>query len=209
MTDTLASTQKPYSILVGFDFSELGERAIQEALALASRSPLAELHVVTVAQQVGSLLRLPREPEALAEELARTTVRLQVGAIVDEYRKTRGPVCVDRVAVYVVGAAASNPAQVIVDLANALDASLIVVGTHGRSGLARMLLGSVAEHVVRHAGTSVHVVRPADFVGGERVPAIEPPLHPGEPHLRHFEARRIYHHVDRSGQWTTRTMPVT
>lgn len=210
MTDAMPSKQKPYSIVVGYDFSELGERAIQEALMLASQSPGAELHVITVAQQSGSLLRLPGEPEALPEKLARTTVRIHVGAIVDEYRRKHGPVSVDRVAVYVVGGVpASDPAKAIVDLANALDASLIVVGTHGRSGLARMLLGSVAEQVVRRAGTSVHVVRPSDFVRGEKVPAIEPPLGPGEPHLKHFEARRTYHYVDRGSQVTNRTMPAT
>jgi nucleotide-binding universal stress UspA family protein len=210
MTDAMATRQKPNPIVVGFDFSELGERAIVEALTLASLDSHAELHVVTVAEQSGSLLRLPREPEPLTEELARTTVRVHVGAIVEEYRQKRGPVGVERIAVYVIGGVAgSDPARVIVDLADALDASLIVVGTHGRSGLARLVLGSVAEQVVRHAGTSVHVVRPADFVRGERVPAIEPPLAPGEPHLRHFEARRAYHYVDKASQCTNRTMPVT
>lgn len=45
------------------------------------------------------------------------------------------------------------------------DADLIVVGSHGRTGLLRLLLGSVAEHIVRHAPCSVEVVRR---------PAIEP-----------------------------------
>jgi hypothetical protein len=72
-----------------------------------------------------------------------------------------------------------------------------------------MLLGSVAAHVVRDASTSVYVVRPTDFVGGEKVPEIQPPLAPGEPHLKHFEHRRTYHYVDKVAPWSSRAMPVS
>ena len=47
----------------------------------------------------------------------------------------------------------------IVREANTLKADLIVVGTHGRRGLPRILLGSVAEYVVRHASCTVLTVR--------------------------------------------------
>jgi len=49
------------------------------------------------------------------------------------------------------------PWQAIVDAAKAAD--LIVIGTHGRTGLSRILLGSVAEQVIRHAPCSVLAVR--------------------------------------------------
>ena len=51
-----------------------------------------------------------------------------------------------------------NPSDEIVTYANKIGAELIVVGTHGRSGLSRALLGSVAEHVLRKARTPVLVV---------------------------------------------------
>lgn len=51
------------------------------------------------------------------------------------------------------------PADVILDAASRLEAELIVVGSHGRSGLRRLTLGSVAETVVRRAACSVLVVR--------------------------------------------------
>ncbi|HEY7615259.1 MAG TPA: universal stress protein [Terriglobales bacterium] len=47
----------------------------------------------------------------------------------------------------------------IVDAAAKWHANLIVIGSHGRSGLTRVLLGSVSEYVVRHAPCSVQVVR--------------------------------------------------
>jgi nucleotide-binding universal stress UspA family protein len=52
------------------------------------------------------------------------------------------------------------PWKEIVDTARAEDASFIVMGTHGRSGLDRMLLGSVAERVVRRAPCPVVTVGP-------------------------------------------------
>jgi len=52
-----------------------------------------------------------------------------------------------------------DPRTEIEDEAKAWDADLIVLGSHGRTGLSRWLLGSVAEHVVRHAHCSVEVCR--------------------------------------------------
>lgn len=54
-----------------------------------------------------------------------------------------------------------EPAGAILDAAQQWGADLIVVGSHGRSGLDRFLLGSVSDRVVRHARCSVQVVRPA------------------------------------------------
>ncbi|HSN82641.1 MAG TPA: universal stress protein [Polyangiales bacterium] len=50
-------------------------------------------------------------------------------------------------------------ARAICDYAEKHDIDLIVVGSHGRGGMERWLIGSVAERVVRHASTNVYVVR--------------------------------------------------
>jgi nucleotide-binding universal stress UspA family protein len=210
MGKTIPPVAKKYEIVVGFDLSPLADRALEEAIGIARRRAPAELHVVTVAQPSGTLVRLPGEADALSEELARETVRLRVAQLVDDYQSHGGPVGLERIAVYVVaGVPAGEPGRVITDLARALDADLIVVGTHGRTGVARIMLGSVAQHVVRDAETSVYVVRPADFVRGKKVPDVQPPLSPGEPHLKHFEHRRTYHYVDKVSHWTNRTLPVS
>jgi nucleotide-binding universal stress UspA family protein len=52
-----------------------------------------------------------------------------------------------------------DPRTEIVDEAGQWNADLIVVGSHGRTGVRRWLLGSVAEHIVRHAPCSVEVCR--------------------------------------------------
>lgn len=51
------------------------------------------------------------------------------------------------------------PARAICDYARDHDVDLIIVGSHGRGGMERWLIGSVAERVVRHAGSNVYVVR--------------------------------------------------
>lgn len=66
---------------------------------------------------------------------------------------------------------AGPPGEVICWMAEHEKCDLIVMGTHGRTGLAHLLLGSVAQHVLRHARTPVVVVRD--------VPSDEPP--PREP----------------------------
>jgi nucleotide-binding universal stress UspA family protein len=55
-------------------------------------------------------------------------------------------------------------ATTICHIAEEVPADVIIVGSHGRTGLKRMLLGSVSEHVVRHAPCPVLVVheRPVD-----------------------------------------------
>ncbi len=55
-----------------------------------------------------------------------------------------------------------TPTEEINTFANETHVSLIVVGTHGRGGLARMLLGSTAEHLVRTASVPVLTVRHPD-----------------------------------------------
>ena len=53
-------------------------------------------------------------------------------------------------------------AGAIVEAAAALECDAIVMATHGRGGLGRALLGSVADHVARHARCAVLLVRPVD-----------------------------------------------
>ena len=54
-----------------------------------------------------------------------------------------------------------DPAQEIVDCADEEEMDLIVMATHGRSGVSRLVLGSVAERVLRHTPVPVVMLRPA------------------------------------------------
>lgn len=59
----------------------------------------------------------------------------------------------------VTGLREGDPATTILDYAGEIDADLVVAGTHGRSGVERRLIGSVAERLVRHAACPVMTVR--------------------------------------------------
>ena len=59
-------------------------------------------------------------------------------------------------------AAAGAPERLIIELAKQKHADLIVMGTHGRRGLSHLLLGSVAERVVRTAECPVMTVQQTD-----------------------------------------------
>jgi len=52
-----------------------------------------------------------------------------------------------------------NPKSQIIDVAKRWQADLIVLGSHGRKGMSRFLMGSVSEAIVRHAHCSVEIVR--------------------------------------------------
>jgi nucleotide-binding universal stress UspA family protein len=56
--------------------------------------------------------------------------------------------------------AAAPPETVTCEIAKEWEADLIVMGTHGRSGLRRILTGSIAEYIIRHAEIPVVVIPP-------------------------------------------------
>jgi len=66
------------------------------------------------------------------------------------------------------------PTHEILQLAASLKADLLIVGTHGRTGIERFVIGSVAEHVVRRASCPVLVVREKNYQT-DLEPEIEPP----------------------------------
>ena len=64
------------------------------------------------------------------------------------------------------------PADTICAIAAEVDADVIVIGSHGRTGVKRLMLGSTSEHVVRHAPCPVLVVREEN--PSQRVDACQP-----------------------------------
>jgi len=169
----MPEAKKPYVIVVGVDYSETGELAFTEALALASRQRPAELHVLNV---------MPMSLPTLAPEFAgngatasineaASRITAHVEKRLGEFRAARAD---DVAGLRVVPhLRTDSPAFEVAQLAADLEADLVVVGTHGRRALARMLVGSVAELTVRLAPCPVLVVRPKAHPAP--VPTIQPP----------------------------------
>ncbi len=199
--------QQEYQAVAAIDFSELGNRTLEEALKVCAAHASAQLHVIIVGSAEEDQVRLPGEGDrVLPADDASEAGRAHVAELVTEYQKTHGELAMERIAVYV---ATGHPAERIVALADSIDADIIVMGTHGRTGLKRWVLGSVAEEVVRRAPCGVFVIRPRDFLAGEKVPAVEPPLKPGEQGIKPFHHRPTFHYVSRVGRGSERVMPAT
>ena len=141
-------------IVVATDFSEPGDHARDVGVALAKQLG-AEVHLVH-AFDIPLALVTPYEvavPDGLIRE-AREAARKKLDRALDEVR-AKG--------VKATGHLAEVPAApAIADLAKELKADLIVVGTHGRTGLRHVLLGSVAERTLRLAPCAVLTVKPAN-----------------------------------------------
>jgi nucleotide-binding universal stress UspA family protein len=196
--------QSAFRVVVGTDLSELGDRAVCEAIRTCDKYEASELHVLSVADDQLVGIRLPGQENVQSRKDAEQTLCRHVGGLVDQYLTSGGQVPMERVAVYV---STGSAAERIVSLAESVEADLIVIGTHGRSGLKRVLLGSVAEEVVRRAPCGVFVIRPRDFLDGRKVPVVQPPLRAGEHSLQPFRHGATYHYVDRASQVTRRIMP--
>jgi nucleotide-binding universal stress UspA family protein len=158
-------TASPFTlrkILVPVDFSPCSRKALQYAVALARqfRAHLTLLHVIPTNYFVGSEfgpIDFPMPEKELREgaerELAAIAAR-EVGASVP----AATAVC------------QGQPVQEIVRFAREGDLDLILLSTHGRTGLKHVLMGSVTENVVRYAPCPVLVVREFEheFLGARR-----------------------------------------
>lgn len=153
-------------IFVPLDGSKLSEQALETAALLARRgdtseSPPKPLVILFQAVDVSSWLWLEGEPthaqarQAAAAYLEKQAERLRALGITVEIAVRLG-----------------NPAQEILEQTMARQAEVIVMSTHGRSGLARWALGSVAERVARAAPVPVLLIpgipAPASGDIGER-----------------------------------------
>jgi len=137
-------------LLVPVDFSEQQPRLLAHAreLALAYDMTLTLLHVVERES-------LPEVYEAYADPVAPGVLAERVEASLDERAETLRERGVD----VTVTVRDGHPATETLDAADELDADLLAIATHGRSGVERMLMGSVAEKVIRRAPCPVFTVK--------------------------------------------------
>lgn len=160
---------KKYLVLAAVDLNPGTSRVLEEALELAAHRPNGEVHAVCV---VDPEIPVGFDPILLSRDItAAASVRAAELCEDVARKKTRELPRMPAIIVHVVSGA---PVDEIVWLAAHLDADSIVMATHGRRGLKRLLLGSVAERVVRLAGCPVHVVRDKAHAAPWKVPEIEP-----------------------------------
>lgn len=157
-----------HRILVPVDFSEGSRSALDEAIVIAERfgASIDLFHAWQLPTYAGSDAMFGGNGAGVL--IAEDTQRI-AGEQLDAWTaalKRRG--FPDAKGILAVG----DPATSIVEHADAGGYDLIVIGTHGRTGLRRLALGSVAEQVVRHAQIPVLTVRGSGSALSEH--------HPGE-----------------------------
>jgi nucleotide-binding universal stress UspA family protein len=165
-------------ILVATDFSEPSATALRYGRDLA-RTHRASFHLLHVADDIGArLLTAPLSMppdvghlQTKLEEDARQAISAQLTA---EDR--------DGLQAQAIVLTSTRPADAILSYARDFKADLIVMGTHGRTGMAHLLMGSVAEHVVRAAPCPVLTVRhpEREFVQPDALQIVAPRAQ-GEP----------------------------
>ncbi len=142
-------------ILCPLDFSRFSRHALEQAIALAREfgAEISALHVFAHApmgEAVPGGARSVLDPltlsasrrTALTAELREFTYEVEAGGVVMRVTVDEG-----------------DPVATIVNRAAAWPADLIVMGTHGRTGFERLLLGSVTKQVTQYAERTVLVVR--------------------------------------------------
>ncbi len=142
----------PRTILVATDFSEHADHALEYAVELAAHldATIHLVHAITMPPTGIPELNLVNSVtmiEALTKE----------GQAALDARVDR---CRDRVTFGPARLELGDAREVIDRVAEQVSADLIVMGTHGRRGIRRALLGSVAESVVRSAPCPVLTIRP-------------------------------------------------
>jgi nucleotide-binding universal stress UspA family protein len=133
------------NVLVAFDFSDLSETALVYARNLA-RTFGGRLHLLHVSDN-DFLRPTAADPRTLEEATARH--------LADKLTES------DRTALQATAVVrkSNDPAYEILQYAESENVDLIVMGTHGRKGIAHLVVGSVAERVVRSAHCPVLTVR--------------------------------------------------
>jgi len=136
------------AVLVPYDSSLPAQQAVEHAVETTD-DEIVLLRVVEAASgTVGAGIDLLQETLKNEPEELRAEVADEVEDILD-----RSDIA------YEIETAAGKPAREIVAYADEHDIDQIVMGSHGRTGTSRILLGSVAEKVVRRAPVTVTVVR--------------------------------------------------
>ena len=178
------------TVVVGYDFSRSSEPALDRAVRLAGRAPEHVLHILCAVDPKHPIPSIPeyngvdylyaaRVQEALAAEIQSACERAGVTTRIT----------------FFVHARIGKPADEVLQLAQEVGANIIIVGSHSLTGVERLLLGSVSEHIVREAKCTVEVARQNGYPEVAMMTVTEVPPEVGHkyvpPHRYEYEDHRV------------------
>ena len=140
------------TILFPADLSEASPKIVPYVRAMAEKFN-AEVHVLFVARVFDHYSGMG-VPYSHITDLEKAILEQAQSSLVEFIKREFGAMPVKPVVV------SGYPAEEIIEYAKSKKMDLIIIGTHGRRGLGRILFGSVAEHVVKNAPMPVFIVNP-------------------------------------------------
>jgi nucleotide-binding universal stress UspA family protein len=161
MSNAVTQPNRPFVLVVGLDLTdtETSGYALNQSARIAQRIPGSQIHLLEVVA-AGTGADVTREAAACLQRYAEAKAT-ELGGLAGQ---TLG--------VHIRG---GEPGREIAQFAHDVNADLIVVGTHRRSHLKQLLLGSTAEHVMETATCPVFVAGPRPAPQPSHVIAIDPP----------------------------------
>ena len=148
---------RPVQVVVAYEFSPSAEAALDRAVEVACRAPQHVLHVLAA---IDSRHGMPIAPtNHVTYEYAEQIQRMVSERIKAMFADRPSASEVE----FFVHARIGRPADEILKLAEEVGADLVFIGSNGRTGVERVVLGSVSERVVREARCPVLVARPKTY----------------------------------------------
>jgi nucleotide-binding universal stress UspA family protein len=160
-----STNSSPYVILAALAFDQTGENALHQAALLADQRPNSELHLVHVV----------REEVSGASALELVTLEKRLGQAPSQIQQYVEQIWSTVPRTVLAHLRAGQPSRSILQTAVDVNADIVVVGTHRRAGLSKMMLGSVAQQVLDHAHCPVLIALPKDYSGKSASDTIQPP----------------------------------
>ena len=178
-----------FVVLAAVDASEAAHEVLRAGANFARHIRGGELHLVHVVEDLPPPVVLVPPPAGLG--VTSTEIMAAAREHVEELAAEARAQFPGRLATHVAaGSAWKQILQVAIDV----QADLIVVGTHGRAGVKRLLLGSVAENIVRKASCPVLVAREKDYHA-----FVPPEIEPACP-----DCLAVQHQSDGANLWCER-----
>ena len=141
---------KMKAILVAVDGSAYSDRAVQHALDLVTAGVAAELHLLNVQPNLGGAVSAFVAKEQIASHHREEGTKALASAV-ELARKASVPAKVH------IGV--GRQGEIVGDFVDKIGAGLVVLGTRGHTGLAGVLLGSVAQDVIAHVTVPVTLLK--------------------------------------------------
>ena len=148
------TSPRKQQIVIAYDYSKDSQIACDFAIANACRSLDQVLHFVVALDPRTGVAAVPPEDKVGFQYAEK--IQLHLGDLLRANFATQNA---ESEVHFFVHARIGSPAEQILALASEVSADSIVIGSHGRQGMQRLLLGSVSERVVREARCPVIVVR--------------------------------------------------